>query len=538
MAPARSLPIDIHVSKLESWLLERNKIRAKWEVPAKARERLDQALARLPEDFDFESVIGKGVSESASALHDEAGVNYFEGVEILKLLAARSKDGGQRNWLGSYKDAELKEWESLLGAYKYGNAHLGEAARVMVQNTDFEVPALKSKLARNQKEVSDLMKKMQHSRHLIEENKRKYDEHCSSLGINGDRPDRIRDELSGLVRELRPRLLKIVDAVKAPALSSAIAYYEEVAEFLRNGAPEMGARRLAHLANVREAECVDDVVGKDMPEASKESSESVDVEAAGVGGVELDGMGLGGIDIGGMDLGGMGLGGIDMGGMDLSDVQMGGDIDWGISMDTADPAADGGAETGVAHELIDVEATGGSDKGEAASASSSLLDQTFRSRVLGDLLELRGFLSQRIIEIDHADKEGTAIFFRFDNAPASLENTGGADVSKYLDAVKDVADMFSDPHTLTLFMIKQKGSNFDALVSSFHQQLNRIAALERGIKQMETKLRQTQESSSKTHPQLDRIIKRTLGLKKATEASLSEMFGGTKVNIVGDINNL
>ena len=542
MAPSTAaLPLDVHVSKLESWLIDRRKLDAKWEVNADARKRMDAAIARLP-DCDqmpgLDNIFGASGSSSASAGGGggAAGlmpVHFFEGETILKLLEAHKGDSASRNWLGSYKDEELKEWESLLGAYKRRNVHLGEAARLMVQNTDFEVPALKRQLARNQKEAADLLKKKTLTEALIEENKKKYQEKCADIGIKGERPDLVRIQLTGLVGNLRQQLLNIVELMKSPHVGEAISYYAAVAAYLGNG---QDAACLPSIAAVRQAasdEEIDELVGSaDSNSGSGNANDESTSDAAIDWGFSIESGGLG-------DLGGLGDAAAALG-ITMEGAGDGGDvieIDWDVGADSnvAEVATPGQGE-GDAEDL-----TGGTtnDKGSLQDDGAiSLLKSEFRSNVLGDMMQLRAFLTQRCFEINAAEKDGTAIFFRAEDAPECIERTSATQIESYIASVQKVIDAFSDNHLRRMFMIKQQGKNFDMLVTSFHQQLNRIDSLKRSINQMESKIEQTNASSAKLAPKLEHLVARTKRLKASTEAFLSGIFDGTRVNLVGDINSL
>ena len=77
---------------------------------------------------------------------------------------------------------------------------LGEAARVLERNTTYEVPFIKDTLARNEKELKDLLKKETSNLAGIESNEAAYAEQLASYGIEGKEyqsDDLLRRQLRG-----------------------------------------------------------------------------------------------------------------------------------------------------------------------------------------------------------------------------------------------------------------------------------------------------------------------------------------------------
>ena len=145
------LPLDIHFAKLIETLLDHKKLPEQWQDSLKEVKSRVKAFGRSADLPDLPAVHGLL----------RGSCTYFDCVTIIKLLEAHEVESGNdlKNFLGQYNSAVLKSLSDILKAYEKQNLHLGEAARVMTQNTTYEIPALKKTMQQNEKQLSDLKKK-------------------------------------------------------------------------------------------------------------------------------------------------------------------------------------------------------------------------------------------------------------------------------------------------------------------------------------------------------------------------------------------
>lgn len=157
MADKRKVPIDIQYKQLlGAWglgfplgydgglandtncagaLVDRRIVPQKWlEQHKQLREAVAVLYPALPPASD---ALDKLRANKPS--HED--VNYFDCKLVLELLAA-SDEGQGKNFFGQYTSSVLKQWSALVRQYEKSNVFAAEAARVIAQNTAFEMCVL------------------------------------------------------------------------------------------------------------------------------------------------------------------------------------------------------------------------------------------------------------------------------------------------------------------------------------------------------------------------------------------------------------
>jgi hypothetical protein len=85
-------------------------------------------------------------------------MNFFTCKKLRDILTSE-KDTAQKNWLGQYKNQATKEWEAILAMYTKDNVHLAEAAMIMNQNVQYEIPALRKIVQLSRRHQQELQRK-------------------------------------------------------------------------------------------------------------------------------------------------------------------------------------------------------------------------------------------------------------------------------------------------------------------------------------------------------------------------------------------
>ena len=116
-----------------------------------------------------------------------------------------------------------------MSSYEKGNVWLGEAGKLLIQYTKYDIPALKKHIKQKEKVLDDLEKKISDYNRLIGETQVKNRDSMVDLGIPEDTPlnDKIlRDSIRSMAHdELPPRLRSLLDALKSDDLYDAMAHY-------------------------------------------------------------------------------------------------------------------------------------------------------------------------------------------------------------------------------------------------------------------------------------------------------------------------
>jgi len=59
-------------------------------------------------------------------------------------------------WQPQYTNKLLRSWNVVLKAYEKDNVYLGEAGRILIQNTTYMGPSLKKSIQQYEKQLTDL----------------------------------------------------------------------------------------------------------------------------------------------------------------------------------------------------------------------------------------------------------------------------------------------------------------------------------------------------------------------------------------------
>lgn len=93
-------------------------------------------------------------------------INYFHCVRIIEILRETEKD--TKNFLGMYSSQRMKDWQvdsgfrrmwirwilqEIESLYKKDNVNLAESAQILQRLVQYEIPALKKQIAKNDQAV-------------------------------------------------------------------------------------------------------------------------------------------------------------------------------------------------------------------------------------------------------------------------------------------------------------------------------------------------------------------------------------------------
>ncbi|GLD98770.1 hypothetical protein PINS_up007488 [Pythium insidiosum] len=534
----RNVPIDIQYRKLlvstaES-LVDRRIVPAKWaDVHTQIREGLAVLYAELPA---ADERLAKFRAKHAT--HEE--LTYFDCKLVLSWLQ-ESPEGAQKNFFGQYSSPVIKRWQALVRLYEKNNIFAAEIARVLTQNTAFEIPFLKKTIQQNDKHVTDNKRKIADLHKSIAEYKRKLETSCSTMGIAGVH---FRDELRQLPTQLPSLFADAASVVCSAEIHDAIEYHSALQKYLtscdvQSFSVESSSQSkkkdkaktttlpvdttpfafFSAIAELRLASdtAVDAPVMVDLENEAVEIDWDISIEDSSNSHAEPAE--------------------IDWGIETLSTEQPSSDepveIDWDISTEVVEPASADAVDLGAM--AVDP-SSAAEETVDTTSRVGLLMDNSFRSRVLNDLLELKAFLRQRREEL--SDSTSVAFANQFHGTSPLLEHQSDELVKRWQDAVDDAYQRLTDKRLQQLVLIKSSDRYLDRHVASFEMLTKHITKCEREIKTLEDKNMDLVDATTRLHPQIDALIAKTKTLKRELEVALPPLFRGFKVNIVGDINNL
>ncbi|KAI4300712.1 hypothetical protein L6164_034057 [Bauhinia variegata] len=550
----RNLPIDITFSRLGEWLIDRKRMPADWRKKLAAiRPRMLKEFSSLPKDTDpyYQTL-------------DPEGIGYLEAKKIYDILLKSTTES--RNIFGRLSGA-AGAWETIVRSFEKDHIFLGEAAQIMVQNVNYEIPYQRKQVQKIQQQLGELDRKEADKKRSAALSAAKYVEACQELGLQGKN---VRLELLETAKSLPSTFGRILEVINSDNMSEAIEYYSNFVRDVHTEKDISSVTVLQNLRNMHEhAPCLNVFVGSEILDAvsvqlsnnelnharsnavvdspdidwdiSVESSQ-IDWDIGTVEGTDDSGNGLGPYEIINASdaIQSSLLTEVEKSDQTKSNKEHGfqPDISWDISVETpeVDVIDDVGAPNVVLENQTSVPDTL-TQLTEDKEERSQLLETEYRNNILDDLYELKAFLNQRLAELRNVETlslqhqvQAVGPFVLQQYAPDAIET-----MQSY---VSQAISLLTNRKTRDLIMILNSKRFLDRLVNSLEEKKHHEVKLRDGLKDLAAKRMELHNSLSSFWPKQDAALAKTRELKKLYESTLSSMFDGRPVNIIGEINTL
>ncbi|XP_060207912.1 CDK5RAP3-like protein [Lycium barbarum] len=553
----RNLPIDIAFARLGEWLVDRKRIPGDWRKRLAAiRAKITASFASLPKDAD----------PYFHTLHIE-GIGYLEAKKIYEILLKSTPES--RNIFGRLS-GDAGVWEAIVRAYEKEYIFLGEAAQIMVQNVNYEIPYHKKQIQKTQQQLAELERKEADIKRNAALSASKYVEACQELGLQGIN---VRSELLGTATKSLPSTFNsILEVLNGDSVSRAIEFYSD---FVKDAHTEKDKTVAVVLPNLRSARerppSIDVSVSPEVLEVMNaqagysglnQMTVETDIAADGIDwDITLDSSQID-WDIGAVEEteeNGNGMGPYEM--VNASDILSSprnddvkshqtsreegflapevsaSEISWDISVDNpqvdvieADSSQNNAAELHSLQNNLTADSVTIHDR-------SPLLETEYRNKILDDLFEVKAFLNQRLIELRNEDT--TSLQHQVQAvAPLVLQQYSSDIIQTMLSDVSSAISLLTNRKTRDMIMILNSRRFLDRLVNTLEEKKCQEAKLKDGLKDLSIRRMELQNSMSSSWPKQEAALGKTRELKKLCESTLSSMFDGRPVNIIGEINTL
>ncbi|KAL9237803.1 hypothetical protein vseg_012307 [Gypsophila vaccaria] len=550
----QNLPIDIAFSRLGEWLVDRKRIPGDWMKRLNGvRAKISSAFASLPKDVDpyFPTLVVEGIG-------------YLEAKKVYEILLRTTPES--RNFFGRLSGA-AGEWEGIVQAFEKDHIYLGEAALSMAQNVNYEIPYLKKQVQKVQQQLAELDRKEADTKRSAALSAAKYAEACQELGLAGSN---VRLELLESASKTLPGTFsKIMDVISGDSVSQAIEHYSTFVKDIHTEKDQTPNTVVPNLRNIIDnPPSLSVSEGFDLSESTNvvfDPSEQLDTIDSAADGIDWDiTMDSSQID---WDIGTVeetddatnGLGPYEMVNASdllqdsppnenelveqvvvsndgLDDVGIS-EISWDVSVETPqlEIIDDSGPHNELEIQASDVSAS--MEAQEVSKGRSPLLETEYRNKILDDLFELKAFLNQRLSELKN--EETLSLQHQVQAlAPFVLQQYSSDVIQNMLADISQAISLLTNRKTRDLIMTLNSSRFLDRLVRTLEEKKQHEIKLKNGLIEISAKRMELQNSMASSWPKQEAALSKTKELKRLCETTLSSMFNGRPVNIIGEINAL
>ncbi|VDP26715.1 unnamed protein product, partial [Soboliphyme baturini] len=230
------IAIDIHCAKLLDWLISRRICNRSWqEHVMKIRQLISKAILDMPEHAEIRDML------SGTYL------TYYHCLRIVEILRVTESDS--KNIFGRYSSQRMTDWQEIIDLYEKESVYLAEAAELLQQFAQFQIPSLKKQVQKLENSEQECERKTEEYNKRYQELEKLFHEQCHKFNIKGEN---VSAEIVALADSLPERLELLAQEVRSiwPVAEQYLEFQEIVHR--RKLSPKDRADKLKMLRYLRE----------------------------------------------------------------------------------------------------------------------------------------------------------------------------------------------------------------------------------------------------------------------------------------------
>lgn len=510
---SNTFPIDIHLTKLLDWILDRRHCQRDWPknvLPIRAK--INQAIVDMPENEEIKSLL------SGSTIH------YFNCLKIVEILKETEKNS--KNIFGMYSSQRMKDWNNVISLYQKNNIYLAEAASILQRSVQFEITALKKQINKCQQQQTECEEKRISYGKSVNEINIQIKNFCAELGIEGEN---ISKELKALPNQLGD----IYDSIckKCFKLENAIEFYSSYVEYFFQRSPSDSLSILDFLVKNGNTFVYQWRTGVEPKQVEKPKEIRFDFG---------DEQAMKTVNENEIDFNIEDLSTISNSALNQDEA-----IDWG-DFGTSDDIPVEICETNdldleaLRNEIV-VEGSGVyiplDNIAKGNDALNILEFPETRNLLLNDLFKLDAFLKQKYNEMK-SESDNILISTILQDTPKSIREVTERDLKTYIGFVQEIFNYLKLKKVEQLLHINDSPKYLKRLYEKFESKKNSIEKYNRYQLKQETKMSELVAEETVLKSNLKLIIQKTKELQKHVCDDLSKKYNGVRINLMGEINLL
>ncbi|XP_011498512.1 PREDICTED: CDK5RAP3-like protein [Ceratosolen solmsi marchali] len=508
--------IVINTGKLFEWLVNRRHCKRDWQdsIPI-IREKINNALETIPENKELSEILRSSY------------ITYFHCLRIRKILDSGTGNGRLSSYFNT--NDKTKPWRKIISLYEKDNVYLAEAAQMIINNLNCEIPTLKKQIQNLEQKKTEFKEKEIEYKRLENLSFTEYNIWCMQLGITGF-SKKIKSELIEKLRELPDIYDKLAEKIKA--LDNVVEFYNAFVEFTlghrHNGGCVPMIKYIIDKGNTTTyewtyGECplhiTEPILNYNLynDDTSLEECQIVnDDNKIDYSDLNLDAE----INVG-------------------DENQLDGEIDWsGIDEDPV-AAVEGDFDISLEESGVCVEDKG-NDEGHATGVQAlTVLDNIeTRNDFINQLFELEAFLKLRLYEFKSNSNKNIMDISHLQESPILQVSTIDS-IQNMLDNVQLIlSEILFDRKLEHLHNIKHYPNYVDMFIGVFKNCKETAKKMQRLQLTMQDQLTKITSKLNEIKSLLKIVVANTRNLKNDIEKEISKMYNNRNVYLTGAINTL